>query len=437
MVRPGRARLAGVLGFFFLTLAVVYAAFVYFYSSYRRQLEEELDQRLIAVASATAAAMNGDTWTGLAAGDSTVLARTREELTEIRTVNRVTDILVFDGDRITVFDLADRYPVGEENPALSVSDLEAVTTALAGLPAATVLYSSQGGYLKSAYAPILESGGAIAGGVGVEASATFFEVLDQVRRTLVVAALLVLVGMVLLASIFARLLASQERLESRLRRTENLAAMGQMAAMLAHEIRNPLGIIRGAAERIGQKFQIEDEEMVRFIPDEVDRLEGILGSYLDFARPVSAAGDITDVGEAMTRTLALVDHELERKGIRVEADIGSGPFPARGDAHQLQQVFLNLLLNARDAMPEGGNLRVRVGHRGAQVEVEVEDTGSGMSEETRRRATEAFYTSKEKGSGLGLAVVERTVTELHGRLKIQSAPGKGTRIELSIPRAAG
>jgi signal transduction histidine kinase len=303
---------------------------------------------------------------------------------------------------------------------------------MAGLPAATRLYSSQGGFLKSAYAPVTGQGADVVGGVGVVASATFFEALGQVRSTLFGAAALVLGGVVILGVVFARLFSAHENLESRLRRTETLATMGQMAAMLAHEIRNPLGIIRGAAERLGERFQIQDDEVYRFIPEEVDRLERTLSTYLDFARPGST-GEIEDVRTALARTLDLVSHDLERKGIDLQADMEEGEFPVRGDAHLLQQAFLNLLLNARDAMEKGGTLSVSLARKGSVTVVTVSDTGSGMTEEVLRRATEPFFTSKEKGSGLGLAVVSWVVGDLNGRMNMKSRSGGGTTVTLSLP----
>jgi signal transduction histidine kinase len=340
--------------------------------------------------------------------------------------------VVFDRDRRTVFDLAGRFTVGEENLALTIADVSAVTEALAGLPAAGELYTSQGGYLKAAYAPVLDAEGLAVGGVGVEASATFFEVLGQIRKTLLGVGGVVLAAMVLLGAVFTRLFSAQEALESRLRRTETLAAMGQMAAMLAHEIRNPLGIIRGAAERMGKQYGIEDDPVYRFIPDEVDRLERTLGTYLDFARPADS-GETSDAGEALRRTLHLMEGEFTRKGLRLTADMEDGTFPVRGDAHLLQQAFLNLLLNAREAMEAGGAADVALRRNGNRVTVTVTDSGPGMTEAVRRRAAEPFFTSKPSGSGLGLAVVQRVATEAGGSLSIDSAPGRGTRVTLSFP----
>lgn len=424
----------GVLVTLVLALLVVDGVLLGIYRSSRRRLEAELGQRLVAVASGAAAAVNGDLWPRLAASDSAAIQQVRRDLAEVRQTNGVTTIFVFDLERRTLFDLSGQYARGLPNPALLV-DLEAVTTAFAGLAVATRLYSSQGGYFKSAYAPVFDPAHNVMGGVGVEASATFFEALGKLKRTLIGAAALVSLGLTLIAFLLARLLVARDNLEGRLRRAETLASMGQMTAMLAHEIRNPLGIIRGAAERVAKRHGIESDEVFQFIPEEVDRLERTLNAYLDFARPRSLA-EIDDLKRAITRTLEFLDVELRRKGIEIDTQLEPGPFPVYGDAHLLRQALLNIFLNARDAMAEGGRLSVRLERRGGKAVVAIQDSGEGMTEAVRRRATEPFFTAKEKGSGLGLAVVRRAVDDARGKLEIQSRPGQGTTVLLYLPLVA-
>jgi signal transduction histidine kinase len=388
----------------------------------------------VAVASSAAIGVDGAVWDALESDDPASLDEALRELDEVRRVNQVADIFLFRADETTLLDLGGHYPVGEPNPALGL-DVVAVTTALAGIPMYTNLYEGRGAYLKSAYAPVTGSDGMIRGGVGVEASALFLGTLNQVRTTLVGAAAVVLIGVVLLGAGFARLLAAQATLETRLRRSETLATMGQMAAMLAHEIRNPLGIIRGAAERIGERYGVQEDELFRFIPEEVDRLEATLGTYLDFARP-ARDGEAEDLRATLNRTLELMARELERGGIQLEVSLPDEPVPVAGEAQLLQQAFLNLLLNARDALPEGGRLQVSIRRRGARAVVSFRDDGAGMTEEVRRRATEPFFTDKEKGSGLGLAVVRRVVESVNGKLDLASRPGEGTEVTLELPLRA-
>jgi signal transduction histidine kinase len=429
-----RSRGVWVFVFLLLTLAVVYGAFGYLYVVFERRLDEELGARLMAVATASAAAVNGPVWTGIRTGDPAVVGTARRELREILDANDLADIFLFDAAETTVLDLRGAYPEGEPNPALGF-DVVAATEALAGLPSYTRLYESQGVVLKSGYAPVFDDTSAVIGGVGVEASAAFFSVLETVRGALLGAAGVVSLGMVLLGAGFVRIQQREGRLEARLRRAETLASMGQMTAMLAHEIRNPLGIIRGAAETLAERYDLADDEVYRFIPEEVDRLHQTLGAYLEFSR-VDRPREVVDLGEAVRRTAGLAGPELERYGIAVTVDVAEEALPVRGSAPMVQQALLNLVLNARDAMPEGGALTLGAARRGGRIEVVVRDTGVGMTEAVAARALTPFFTDKEKGSGLGLAVVGRVVEECGGRIAIDSGPGRGTTVTLAFPRAA-
>jgi len=420
-------RIPWVFLFLALTLAVVYAAFFYLYAEIRGRLDEELGARLTAVATAAAAAVNDPVWEGIRSGDPEAMAGARAELEEVRAANDLSDIFLFDPGERTLLDVRGQFPEGEVNPALGF-DAVAVTAALAGLPAATRLYQSGDVFLKSGYAPVTGDAGGIVGGVGIEASAEFFAALDRLRGAMVGAAALVSVAVVLLGLGFARVQSVQSRLEERLHRAETLASMGQMAAVLAHEIRNPLGIIRGSAETLAEKYGLGDDEIYRFIPEEVDRLHATVTGYLDFARGGGETGAV-DVSAALGRTLNLVRRELERKGVELAADIQDGVFPVRGAA-RLEQAFLNLVLNAADAMPQGGRLTVTLAGAPDSVRVAFADTGEGMDEETRRRSTDPFFTTKERGSGLGLAVVSRVVEDCGGRMDIVSRPGEGTTVRL-------
>jgi len=428
-----RAPWLGILITLALALLVADGVLLVLYRSMRNRLEAELGWRLVAVASGAAGVVNEEDWQLISVQDSTQIDDLTRDLADLRQVNGVTTIFVFDLDRRTLFDLGGQYPINQANPALLV-DLEAVTTALAGWPVATRLYSSRGGYLKSAYAPVTDRAHNVIGGVGVEASATFFETMKNMKHTLIGAALLVSLGLVVIGFAVARLVVSRELLEARLSRAETLAAMGQMTAMLAHEIRNPLGIIKGAAERVSKRHGLDEDEVFRFIPEEVDRLEQTLNAYLDFAHP-RAAIEIEDLNHALTRTLEFLQVELERKSIQVETRFEPGPFPVRGDPHLLRQALLNIFLNARDAMPSGGRLTVSLERRGPRALVTISDTGAGMTPDVLARATEPFFTAKEKGSGLGLAVVRRAVEDVRGKLEIQSRPQAGTAVILNLPLA--
>ena len=433
MAAPTWTRLAWVPAFLALTLLVVGGAFVHLDRTFRARLDEELGARLRATAAATAAAVDDDIWVGLLAGDEATRDAARADLETIRAANDLADLFVFTPDLVVLLDVSGQYPEGEPNPALDLDGV-AVTTALAGLPASTVLYESEGEVLKSGYAPVTSDAGTVLGGVGVEATAAYLGVLAALRRAMLGAGIGVLAVLALLGFAFSRVVAARLALEERLRRAESLAGLGQMTAMMAHEIRNPLGIIRGSAETLAETHGLADDPVYRFIPEEVDRLHQTLSAYLDFAHPAPQTGR-TDAVASIRRTIDLVGGEFARRGVALETDLPDGEQPVDLAARDLEQACLNLLLNARDALAAtGGTVRVSLERMGNRVRIEVADDGPGMDEGLRRRAFEPFVTGKETGSGLGLAVVRRTVEGAGGTVSLESAPGKGTVVRITLPR---
>ena len=246
------------------------------------------------------------------------------------------------------------------------------------------------------------------------------------------------------------------RLYEKMKERDRLAALGEMAAGLAHEIRNPLGAIKGAAQYLDPAgLQGGDAEILNIIVEEVNRLDGVVAQFLDYSRPFpSAASDkfqSTDLNDVLWKTIKLIENDLP-KNVAVELDLTPGLPPIHADAEQLKQVFINLALNAMQAMPDGGRLTVRTRRPHApielglsestprysadQVEIRFADTGAGIPEETLDRIFIPFYTTKTKGTGLGLAISQRIVKGHGGTIEVQSRVGEGTEFVLRFPSAA-
>jgi signal transduction histidine kinase len=221
----------------------------------------------------------------------------------------------------------------------------------------------------------------------------------------------------------------------RARAAEELASVGTLAAGLAHEIGTPMGVIRGHAEMLEASAGDEKTRWrLRTITDQIDRISGIIQGLLNLSRPrapVYAPVHLSDVVEA---SLAFLGEKFRRRNIVVERDLRRTPV-VMGDAEKLQQVCLNLMLNAADAMPEGGTLRVAVDAGEAWVDLCVADSGPGIPEDELPRIFEAFYTSKEsgKGSGLGLTVASGIVRDHGGQLEVESEPGNGSEFRVTLP----
>lgn len=242
-----------------------------------------------------------------------------------------------------------------------------------------------------------------------------------------------------LAREFNAMAASLDRQQRELRSAERLAAVGRISAQITHEIRNPLNAIGLNAELLSEELaQLspaprEATQLVAAISREVDRLEAVAEEYLKFARLPRAAPAPLDLDEVVASLLDFVGPELSAARIEVVRELAGGLPSVEGDEAQLRAVALNLVRNSRESMPGGGTLRVRTRRADGGVELEVEDTGGGMPPEVLARIFEPFYTTKERGTGLGLAYARRVVAEHGGRIQCDSAPGRGTTFTIRLP----
>jgi two-component system sensor histidine kinase PilS (NtrC family) len=229
-----------------------------------------------------------------------------------------------------------------------------------------------------------------------------------------------------------------KRLEREVQTKEKLAAVGEMAAQLAHEIRNPLGSISGSAQVLLGEPNIspDQEQLLRIITKESRRLSDTLNQFLFQARPpvLPAAGPI-DLGHVLEEAFTLLRNGSEVKpGHRVSFDMQGGPHICVADPGQITQVFWNLARNGLEAMPDGGVLSVTLSTRGPDVLLRVRDEGRGMGSEEQRQLFEPFQSRSPMGTGLGLAIVYRIVREHKGDIDIRSVPGQGTEVEVRLPR---
>jgi len=241
----------------------------------------------------------------------------------------------------------------------------------------------------------------------------------------------------LLAREFNAMAASLDRQRDELRRAERLAAVGRISAQITHEIRNPLNAIGLNAELLQEELESsaapgDAVQLVRAISREVDRLNGVAEEYLRFARAPRPQRAPQDVSEILVSLLDFLGPELAAARIRVERELAPTP-GVRGDEGQLRAVFLNLLRNSREAMAGGGTVRVRVGAVEGAVEVQVSDTGRGIPPSDLTRIFEPFYSTKERGTGLGLAFVHQVVREHGGSVTCESEVGRGTTFTIRLP----
>jgi len=231
----------------------------------------------------------------------------------------------------------------------------------------------------------------------------------------------------------------REQAEAQLRLADRLAALGQLTAGLAHEIRNPLGTIKGAAQ-IMEDYHGEDDprrKVVELLVRETDHLDAVLGRFLDFARPASPGTSEVDLGRLARETAEMLEAQRKEGGHTIEVEPSATGFSVRGDATLLKQVFVNLGLNALQAMPAGGALRIGLERRGGSCAVLFEDEGPGIPEQDLPSIFNPFFTTKHRGEGLGLAVSYRIVRDHGGEIHVENRTGGGCRFTVILPRGGG
>jgi len=244
-------------------------------------------------------------------------------------------------------------------------------------------------------------------------------------------------------------------MEQELRRSERLAGVGQLAADIAHEIRNPLAAISGSVEMLEAGLSESDRDLERrrlmgIVLREIDRLNHLITEFLQFARPAPTKRTLVDLG-AVVEDLVVMFEVTRPEDVEIEVDLGR-EVTALADPTQVRQILWNLILNAVQAMPEGGSIRISVaelaeesqegGSEGRNepkggpgfMEVTVADTGVGIAPEVLERIFDPFFTTRPDGSGLGLATVHRIVEANSGNLRVESSVGEGTVVRVRFPR---
>jgi len=229
----------------------------------------------------------------------------------------------------------------------------------------------------------------------------------------------------------------RERMEEQMSQTEKLTSLGLLAAGVAHEVNTPLAVISNYIQMLAKQMPESDprHSIIEKIVKQTFRASEIVNNLLNFSRTGAAETANVDVNKVVEDTLALVSHPLKTSQIQIVKNLSEDLPAVRGSANKLQQVFLNLFLNARDAMPSGGILEVRtIAHNGS-VEIEVVDTGAGIPREHIHRIFDPFFTTKAsgRGTGLGLSVSYGIIKEHAGKVDVRSAPGKGTSFHVEFP----
>lgn len=250
------------------------------------------------------------------------------------------------------------------------------------------------------------------------------------------------------AALFFKDLTRVEQLEERERLRDRLAALGEMAAAMAHELKNPLAGIEVMAGLLRRKVgdSPDAQSLIADIISEAKMANSTVVEMLDYVRPVRLERGRTSIGRVLQAAVSMAESKTDRGGIAVDVSVPDDLPPIQGDEHQLCQVFTNLVINAFEALEGRGSVRISAtlamsdddpphgeASSGPSLVIEVADDGPGIPPELTDRVFNAFFTTKAQGSGLGLAIVRKIVDAHDGRIDVSTAPGRGTRFTVTLP----
>ena len=343
----------------------------------------------------------------------------------------LADVTVIDDSSRVVYAVRAGYPHRDGLTAYDSLSHATLVRARAGQRAMFPAFQRAGAERRAVAVPIAEGGGDL---LIAEYAPRWGIELDHLRATLALLVAISLLAVAALVVLLQRATTSQWALERRLSRSENLAAMGRMTATLAHEIKNPLAIIRGSARRLG-KLAPESQSLADSVVEEVDRLSGTVNRYLEFARGgAPEPGARGDAGATLAATVALLQGEVTANGgaLTCTRDAAAEANVALDDA-SLKQVWLNLIQNALEASPAAGAVHTSCEVVAGRVRVRIVDEGSGIPPEVMARLGEPFLTTRAQGTGLGLYLSKRLVEGVGGSLRVERGPDRGTVVTVEFP----
>jgi len=283
----------------------------------------------------------------------------------------------------------------------------------------------------TAIAPLIDSDNMITGLLVVEAPADFFEMLDQFDRGLLIFSFL---NSVLILSVAFFLFRSIKRvliLQNLVKNQEHLVKLGEMAASVAHELRNPLGIINGTNSLIQKKYGTKKDEVFTYIPTELDRLNKLIEDFLTFARRRKVSIQPVNLKNLLTK---LEVGFSENRNIIFETEL-SEHFPILNtDGDALEQILLNIIKNSIQNCLNDGRISIRCEQAGKKrIRISIIDNGTGIPVDNMDQIFDPFYTTRDEGSGLGLAISKQLIEQLDGEIIIESTPGISTTVTITLP----
>lgn len=398
-----------------------------FLQSLKKEIRQSLRNQILHLGQVTTRLLNGSDFEDLRPGleNSARVRYYQQLLFDIKIENELENILVLDPEGKLLVDYRLDFQIGDRPLAFPL-EREKFRSAAVGNSVEPLLTKYEDQYFLTAYIPIRNDFLETVAVLVIDAPIRFFSTLQRFERGSLVLGVAGGLLLILFSGIIFWALSRVLQLEHRVQEQERLVQLGQMAASVAHEIRNPLSIMKGAAQVLKKKYAAANDDMFNYIPEEIDRLNRLVESFLSFARQKPLKFERIDLPELLSQLL----RQLE--GPQVKTTLPEKLPEIYSDPDALKQILLNLLRNALEA---SGNspVEVAVNMEGAGLTIAVRDHGPGIPEEVMKKIFEPFFTTKATGTGLGLAITRQLVAQLGGSITARNLPEGGAEFTIRLP----
>jgi len=423
---------------FILLVALFNVVGWYLYFVVKNSKEDELGNRLITVANMVSSYLESEAVIiSFTEGDEQTdwYKRLKEYLLEVKKKNNLRTLSIFNTDFQWMIGTDADMKIGTYSYLLKIDEEEIKKSITQKVSTQSYLYSFEDIQYKRAYAPIQGFDGTIEAFVKVEASRDYFVGLAKLRNSLIFLGLFCIGVIGILVIIFYKLVNALIKAEESSELNNRLQSLGTMAAGVAHEIRNPLGIIRNTAEILKAELLSESDSYsyVDSILEEVHRLNNLVTQFLQLSKPSVIEKRDCDIRQLIESTISFVKYDFEKSGIKNFYDKPQHPVNIKCDENSIKQLLLNLLINAKQSMKNGGSVKIDLIKKKNKILITITDEGSGISEIEIKKVFDPFYSTKDAGIGLGLTICKNIVDSHNGTIEVFSRENKGTKIIVSLP----
>lgn len=393
---------------------------------------QQLKSQLNTLGSVSSRLINGEELEKLYPGEETnpIALYYQQLLWEIKRSGNLENIFVLSLDKRLLVDYRVDYNIGDSLIFLPVND-NYFNQAILGEKPEPELIRFGGEYFLTSYTPVLnELVGNVVGVLILEAPANFFSTIQYFKSSILYFGIGGLAVIVIFSTIIILSLRQLLRIEDRLQEQERMAQLGQMAAMVAHEIRNPLSIIKGSADVLKKKYAAEEEELFSFIPEEIDRLNRLVNDFLQFSRKRQLNLTKINPNDLIRSVISQI------KEVEIETELAENCPEISLDQDAFKQIILNILDNAIKSIEEGGRIRITTDVKESKPKkfvINIRDYGEGMTAETLKDIFKPFFSSRASGSGLGMTITRQLVEGMNGHIFIKSKPKEGTSVSIEFP----